>query len=138
MSKPYVYVVDDDEVVRLNIVKKLSRLNCYVRAFESGEALLAQWGQQGEAPDLLLLDYKMGGMNGMETLQAVRTVSQVPAVIFTAYQGWINMEEVKAIGGCEVMLKTVDLNTLDSIVNGAMAVKKSRNIAWVDSESSQS
>ena len=138
MSKPYVYVVDDDEVVRLNIVKKLSKLNCYVRAFESGESLMEHLVQQGDHPDLILLDYKMGGMNGMETLQAVRTFSQVPAIIFTAYQGWISTQEVQNIGNCEVMLKTVELNTLDCMVNGAMTVKKSRNIDWVDSGSSQS
>lgn len=138
MSKPYVYVVDDDEVVRLNIVKKLSRLNCYVRAFDSGESLIEHFTTQGDEPDLILLDYKMGGMNGLETLQAVRAFSQVPAVIFTAYTGLINMEEIKNIGSCEVMLKTVELNTLDCMVNEAMTVKKTRSIDWVDSGSSQS
>jgi len=138
VNKTHVYVVDDDEVIRLNIVKKLSRLNCFVQAFESGESLIDHVAQLGNDPDLILLDYKMGGMNGMETLRALRTVSQVPVILFTAYKGWIDMDEIKTMGSCEVMLKTVDLNILECIVSEARSFKKLRNIDWVDSGKSQS
>ena len=129
MSKPYVFVVDDDEVVRLNIVKKLSRLNCHVRAFDSGEAVVEFLTRQSvqEEPDVMLVDYKMGGMNGVDTLQAVRKISSIPAVIFTAYEGLVDVKAVKQLGRCEVMLKTIDLNILGQIVSGAMAVKNVRN-----------
>ena len=137
MSKPYVFVVDDDEVVRLNISKKLSRLECHVRAFESGEALVEYLRKQNDVPDVMLLDYKMGGMNGVDTLQAVRKISPIPAVIFTAYEGLVDLQAVKELGRCEVMLKTIDLNILDHIVNGAMAVNKLRSMDWVDKGGSQ-
>jgi two-component system, sensor histidine kinase and response regulator len=129
VSKPYVFVVDDDEVVRLNIVKKLSRLNCHVRAFDSGEAVVEFLTRQSvqEEPDVMLVDYKMGGMNGVDTLQAVRKISSIPAVIFTAYEGLVDVKAVKQLGRCEVMLKTIDLNILGQIVSSAMAVKNVRN-----------
>ncbi len=124
MSKPYVVVVDDDEVVRHNICKKLSRLNCQVQFFESGEALLEFLPNQEYEPDIILLDYQMGGMNGVETLQAVRKISSVPAIIFTAYAGSINTQEIKKFGRCEVMLKTVDLDVLNAMINGVLAIKR--------------
>jgi CheY-like chemotaxis protein len=130
VSKPYVFVVDDDEVVRLNMVKKLSRLNCHVRAFDSGEAVVeffARQSVQKDEPDVMLLDYKMGGMNGVDTLRAVRQISPIPAVIFTAYEGLVDVQAVKQLGRCEVMLKTIDLNILGQIVSGAVAVKNVRN-----------
>ena len=65
MSKPYVFVVDDDEVIRSNIAKKLSRLHCTVRAFDSGEALMEFFRDHRDEPDVILVDYKMGGMNGV-------------------------------------------------------------------------
>ena len=138
MNKPFLYVVDDDEVIRSNIAKKLSRLHCRVRAFESGEALMEFIGQHREDPDVILVDYKMGGMNGVETVDAVRKVLPTPAVIFTAYEGLVDLQAVKQLGRCEVMLKTVDLGVLGSIVNGAIAEKQMRQMNWVDSGSSPS
>ena len=132
--KTHVIVVDDDEVVRHNICKKLSRLNCQVQLFDSGEALVNFFPNQEFKPDIILLDNKMGGMNGVETLKVVRKFSSVPAVIFTAYAGLINVQEIKKLGHCEVMLKTVDLNMLDSIVNGALAVKRLQNSDGVKRE----
>lgn len=132
MSKPYVFVVDDDEVIRSNIAKKLSRLHCTVRAFESGEALMEFLRDNREEPDVILVDYKMGGMNGVETVRAVRKVSSTPTVIFTAYEGLVDLQAVKQLGRCEVMLKTIDLSVLGSIVNEAMAVRKMRQLNWVD------
>ncbi len=133
MSKPSVFVVDDDEVVRLNIAKKLSRLHCTVRAFESGEALMEFLRDHRDEPDVILVDYKMGGMNGVETLHAIRKISSIPAIIFTAYEGWIDPQEMKEIGNCEVMIKTVDLHNLSHMVNGVMALRNFRKIdCWVD------
>jgi len=133
VSKPYVFVVDDDEVVRINIAKKLSRLHCTVRAFESGEALMEFFGHHRDEPDVILVDYKMGGMNGVETVQAVRKFLPTPAIIFTAYEGLVDLEAVKELGRCEVLIKTIDLSVLDFIVNGAMAKKKMRQMNEVDS-----
>ncbi len=132
MSKPYVFVVDDDEVIRSNIAKKLSRLHCTVRAFESGEALMEFLRDHRDEPDVILVDYKMGGMNGVETVRAVRKVSTTPTVIFTAYEGLVDLQAVKQLGRCEVLLKTIDLSVLGSIVNEAMAVRKMRQLNWVD------
>jgi DNA-binding NtrC family response regulator len=132
VSKPYVFVVDDDEVIRSNIAKKLSRLHCTVRAFESGEALMEFLRDHRDEPDVILVDYKMGGMNGVETVQAVRKVSSTPTVIFTAYEGLVDLQAVKQLGRCEVLLKTIDLSVLGSIVNEAMAVRKMRQLNWVD------
>jgi len=132
VSKPYVFVVDDDEVIRSNIAKKLSRLHCTVRAFESGEDLMEFLRDHRDEPDVILVDYKMGGMNGVETVRAVRKVSSTPTVIFTAYEGLVDLQAVKQLGRCEVLLKTIDLSVLGSIVNEAMAVRKLRQLNWVD------
>ena len=133
MSKPSVFVVDDDEVIRSNIAKKLSRLHCTVRAFESGEALMEFLRDHRDEPDVILVDYKMGGMNGVETLHAIRKNSSVPAIIFTAYEGWLDPQEITQIGNCEVIIKTVDLHNLTHMVNGVLALRNlQKNDCWTD------
>jgi DNA-binding NtrC family response regulator len=136
VSNPYVFVVDDDDVVRRSIVKRLTRMNCTVRDFESGESLLQSMENPCDIPDVILLDFKMEGMNGVETLKALReTNSSVPVFILTAYAGGMDMSLVEKLGNCEVMLKTVDLTSLRHIVNGAMALKKLRMKAYSDGNS---
>ena len=133
MSIPSVFVVDDDEVIRSNIAKKLSRLHCTVRAFESGEALMEFLRDHRDEPDVILVDYKMGGMNGVETLHAIRKNSSVPAIIFTAYEGWLDPQEITQIGNCEVIIKTIDLHNLTHMVNGVLALRNLRkNDCWTD------
>jgi CheY-like chemotaxis protein len=128
VSTPYVVVVDDDEVVRRNIVKNLVRMNCTVRDFASGEALLQSFDHLPDVPDVILLDFKMEGMNGIETLQAVREKNPlVPACILTAYTGGMDMRQIQQLGNCEVLLKTVDLLSLRQIVQGARALKALRS-----------
>lgn len=124
MNAPYVFVVDDDDVVRGNIVKNLVRMKCTVREFTSGEALLRTLDNPRERPDVLVLDYKMDGMDGVETVRAVRARNvTVPAFILTAYAGGVDMRLVKQLGNCEVLVKTVDLHSLRHIVQGARALK---------------
>jgi CheY-like chemotaxis protein len=135
VNNPNVFVVDDDEVVRRSIVKRLARMHCTVRDFESGEALLHALDTQLELPDVILLDFQMEGMNGIETLKALRAkYSSIPAFIFTAYAGGLDMRLVKELGPCEVLLKTVDLTSLRHIVNGALALKTLRRQACADSK----
>lgn len=124
VNAPYVFVVDDDDVVRCNIVKNLVRMKCTVREFASGEALLRTLENPQERPDVIVLDYKMDGMNGVDTVRAVRARnSSVPAFILTAYAGGLDMRLVEQLGNCEVLVKTVDLHSLRHIVQGAMALK---------------
>jgi hypothetical protein len=70
-------------------------------------------------------------------LQGIGKISSVPAVIFTAYEGLIDLQAMKKLGSCEVMVKTVDLHMLGHIVNGVMAVKKLQNSEWVERGNSQ-
>ena len=86
-----------------------------------------------DEPDVILVDYKMGGMNGVETLHAIRKNSSVPAIIFTAYEGWIDPQEITQIGNCEVIIKTVDLHNLTHMVNGVLALRNlQKNDCWTD------
>ena len=61
-------------------------------------------------PDLILMDMKMPGMNGIETLRQIRALDrQVDVIMMTAYGDAQNMEQAKDLGILYYMGKPFDL-----------------------------
>ena len=81
----WVIVVDDDETNLKMAGHILSRAHMRVTAMKSGEALIA-YIREKEVPDLILLDVKMPGMDGFETLTMLREMERgkhVPVIFLT-------------------------------------------------------
>ena len=80
-----VLVVDDEPDVRLIARVVLSSAGYDVREAASGEEALEQLTGD-ELPDAVLLDVRMPGIDGWETLQRLRKdQTELPVVIFTAH-----------------------------------------------------
>lgn len=91
-SKRHILVVDDDEIIRELFRKTLELSNYRVITAENGlEALklVKRWSF-----DLIFLDLKMSGMDGVETFRQIRQIdSSVPVVIITGYPASELMEK---------------------------------------------
>jgi CheY-like chemotaxis protein len=81
-----VLIVDDEPDVRLVARLVLASAGYEVREASSGEDALALL-EGDERPDAVLLDVRMPGMGGWETLRRLRAGDDdgVPVVIFTAH-----------------------------------------------------
>ncbi len=80
-------VVVDDDVTNLKMAGHiLSRNNMRVTALKSGTALLEY--VKGNRPDLILLDIKMPGLNGFETMELLKAqmpaADSIPVIFLTA------------------------------------------------------
>lgn len=116
-----IFYVDDDSFVRSSLARRLKRRGYQVREFESGDAVVACVRENEELPDVIILDYRMPGMDGMETFHAIRSISKnIPVILFTAYSGAINIEEVKRQGILEVLTKHVELENMIGVIQSAM------------------
>jgi len=61
-------------------------------------------------PDLILMDMKMPGMNGIETLRQIRDLDhRIDVIMMTAYGDTQNMEQAKDLGILYYMGKPFDL-----------------------------
>src|SRR5216117_3974492 len=87
MPHPRILVIDDEAAIRDSLRMMLE--------YEGYDFLGAATGQEGlalaerEAPDLVLLDVKMPGMDGLEVLDRVRAINEVLPVIVISGHGTI-------------------------------------------------
>jgi two-component system, OmpR family, response regulator ChvI len=79
----HVVLVDDDELFREMLRFKVSDEGYEVTSFSSGSAALEHFDTGGSA-DVVLLDWRMPGMNGLEVLRRLRRAgNNTPVIFFT-------------------------------------------------------
>lgn len=82
-----ICVVDDNPVVSRNIERLVSRSGLRDPKVFNDPATALAWCRIN-APSLILLDYHMPGMNGLEFLQALRTEPRCAEVVVAMFTGW--------------------------------------------------
>ena len=126
MSK--LLLIDDEEDVRYS----------FQRIFNSPEIELAtaSSGEEGLKaipkfkPDLVLMDVRMGGMNGLETLRRIRAANpKLLVILMTAYGTTQTAIEAMKLGAYDYLLKPFDVPKLMDIV--ANALKAARDMKQV-------
>ncbi|MEX0714883.1 MAG: response regulator transcription factor [Pirellulales bacterium] len=100
-----VLVVDDHEVVRSGLASLLEGTQVEVVALASGgdEALpLAR----RHRPDIVLLDIRMNGMDGLATLEELRrTVPECRVIMLSSYDNPTYVARANALGASDYLLK---------------------------------
>lgn len=108
-------VVDDSKVVRMVARKILEGLNFEIEEAENGK--LAMDACQKRMPDVILLDWNMPVMSGIEFLRTLRKSSggQVPVVVFCTTENDIaHIQEAIGAGANEYIMKPFDSEIIES------------------------
>jgi PAS domain S-box-containing protein len=100
-----ILLVDDDEAVRTVLCEQLRDLGMVVETASSGKQAVQRMRKSGRAFDLLLTDYAMPGLNGIETIRSVRQVRpEIRAILMTGYAEDAAIEEL----GVAILRKPID------------------------------
>ncbi len=120
-----VFVTDDEQAIRSAIVKRLTRQGHRAVGYESGEALLT--AVQHDLPDLVLLDLKMPGLGGLDTLKQLRQLAPSAVVIMlTAYGTVQDAVEAMKLGAYDFLIKSVDMEGIDPVIVRVLDVLRLR------------
>jgi len=124
-ANPALLVVDDEQVVRDSLSKWFREDGYVVGTAASAAEALQQL--QGRKWDLLLLDIKMPGMDGMELQQRIKEIDSSATIIFITAHATVDTA-VKALkeGAFDYVTKPVDPDYLSHLVTNAL---KQRNLA---------
>ncbi len=114
-----ILIVDDDAHLRQSFEKLLSQEGHTVRTAASGEAALALVGSQQF--DLVIMDVRMPGMNGLDTFQAMRKIEpKLPVIIMTAFGTTETAIEATKMGAFDYVLKPFEIPEVLLVIEQAL------------------
>jgi len=92
-----ILLVDDDPVVRILVGDYLSAHGHQVQTRENGASAMEALTHKDETPDVVILDYMMPDMSGLEVLKSLRSTNgTLPVVMLSADKSNFNEQTAQA------------------------------------------
>jgi DNA-binding NtrC family response regulator len=122
--KKRILIVEDEDKLRRILELQLLDSGFEVDKAPTAEAALPFM----DRADLILTDFKLPGMSGLEMLQLIRRQdSHVPVIVMTAYGTVENAVEAMKAGAADFLLKPFSLDHLTAVVEKALEVRNLRD-----------
>ena len=124
MMKPLVLLVDDETPFVETMTKRLEKRDLKIIAAFSGEEAL-EILSKNQNTDVVFLDVKMPGMNGIETLEKIR--NQFPLIEVIMLTGHATVEsaiEGMKLGAFDYLMKPCEIEQLMAKVQEATKKKR--------------
>jgi len=125
-----VLFVEDSEVNRRVIKEMLRAAGIEMEEAEEGAAGLAKI--EANDYDLILMDLRMPGMDGMTAIRHIRARSdekaKLPIIVVTADAGATIDADCRAVGADDVVLKPVSMTTLFDAIGRLIAARSQDSV----------
>jgi len=116
-AKPGVLVVDDDYMVRIMVQLGLERDGFDVWLARSGREAIDLYRRHTEEIAMVLLDVRMPGLDGLQTLEVLRELNpEVLACFMSGDTGVDEPDELVQRGAAQVIVKPFLLDDLANIL----------------------
>jgi len=120
-----ILVVDDEKLIRWSVGERLQRDGFEVVSAESGEQALDLIA--ASVPDLMLLDVRLPGIDGLATLQRALSIHPDLAVLMMSAHSTVDIAvEAMKHGAIDFLVKPFPFQALDAAVQRALATTRTR------------
>lgn len=117
MEKKKVLIVDDQNGIRILLMEVFSSEG--YETFQAPNGKIALEIVEQEIPDLVLLDMKIPGMDGLEILKHIKAMKPaVKVIMMTAYGELDMIKEATELGALMHFTKPFDIDEMRVAVNG--------------------
>jgi len=118
MYRYKILIVDDDRLLQ-NSLKNILEENYDIVIAGSGEAALQTLKKQ--EVDLILLDIRLPGIDGVDTLRKIRAMgNNTNIIMMTAYEDIKTVITSMKVGASDYLVKPLDIDELEIIIEKAL------------------
>ncbi len=119
-------VVDDERNIRVHLARFLENCGHSVKTAETARQALDLLMEDPRF-DLVLTDYKLAEVNGLELLRRIKhQTPEIPVILMTAYGTIENAVEAMKAGAYDYLTKPFSLEQIEHVVSRALEVQKLR------------
>ena len=123
---PRILLVDDEERFRTTLAKRLSERQLEVATVGSGMEAIEEI--QRRLYDVIILDIKMPGLDGIETLAEIKKLNPgIEVVLLTGHGTMESAIDGMRKGAYDYLLKPCDIDLLVEKILGAYEIKAKRD-----------
>lgn len=120
MTKPSVWIIDDDRAIRWVLERALTQANMVVESFEDATSALKRLATQ--QPSVMISDIRMPGMDGLQFLAKMHDDwPELPVIIMTAHSDLGSAVAAYQGGAFEYLPKPFDVDEAVALVRRALA-----------------
>ncbi|MEE4356493.1 MAG: response regulator [Desulfococcaceae bacterium] len=125
MSKAHLLLVDDETAFLSTMKKRLSKRDFDVTMADSGMAALDILSESGHQTEVVILDVKMPGMDGIETLSEIkRKYPLLEVIMLTGHATVSSAIQGMKQGAFDYLMKPCEIDTLVEKVMEAAKKKR--------------
>ncbi|WP_151635964.1 response regulator [Noviherbaspirillum aerium] len=125
LSQCLIGIVDDERAVRRGLSNLLKSAGYKTECFASGEALL-ECGQRADI-DILILDIKLGGLDGFEIQSRLAASGLfVPVIFVSSYGDESVRKRAMGAGAAAFRSKPIDVDALLGDIEAVLEARRNR------------
>jgi len=111
-----IFVIDDDKSQRENLSGHLEDIGHEIKNCSSGNECLEYIKK--EFVDLIITDFRMPGLSGLEVLKEVKKINpDISVILVTAFGTVQNAVEAMKLGAVDYITKPIDLDEIELKIN---------------------
>lgn len=119
-----ILIVDDQFGIRILLNEVLHKAG--YKTFQAANGIQALEILNNDSPDLVLLDMKIPGMDGIEILKRMKAVNpDIRVIIMTAYGELDMIQEAKDLGAMMHFAKPFDIDDIRNAVREYLPIQSS-------------
>ena len=133
-----ILIVDDDKSIRYSL-KRMMEGNFSIFTAQNGEEALNRFRE--DPPDLVIMDIKMPGQNGIDVLKEIKSIDPKSLVIImTAYGTTETAIEAMKYGAFDYILKPFPIPQMKGLIEKALSLRKlmKQEVTYLSTEGGES
>ncbi|NRA46098.1 MAG: response regulator [Oligoflexales bacterium] len=121
-----ILIVEDDEITATRLAEQLKKRDYVTQTLGDGESCLQLIEEN--PPELILLDYMLPGISGLEVLSKVRekySLVELPVILATAKNDPSEVVNALKLGANDYITKPINIDIISSRINRSFHQKMS-------------